>query len=135
LGLLSQGKRAGMEDALIRTVSVGIPAFFLLLFTLIGTVGINLIDVEQLKRELALRVACGASKKSIMNMIIVQNAVITGLSSIPGIIIILFSFPFNTSLPVVGFTLVLTMLLSLLCALYPALKIFSMKPAELLKEE
>lgn len=135
LGLLSQGKRAGMEKAVIKTVSVGIPALFLLLFTLIGTVGINLIDVEKRKRELALRVACGASKKSIMNMIIAQNAVITGISSIPGIIVILLSFPWETSLPVVGFTIVLTLMLSVLCALYPAFKIFSMKPAELLKEE
>ena len=133
--VLEQKEKASMEDALIRTVSVGIPALFLLLFTLIGTVGINLIDVEKRKRELALRVACGASKKSIMNMIIAQNAVITGISSIPGIIVILLSFPWETSLPVVGFTIVLTLMLSVLCALYPAFKIFNMKPAELLKEE
>lgn len=133
--VLEQKEKASMEDALIRTVSVGVPALFLLLFTLIGTIGINLIDVEKRKRELALRVACGASKKSIMNMIIAQNAVITGISSIPGIIVILLSFPWETSLPVVGFTVVLTLTLSVLCALYPAFKIFSMKPAELLKEE
>ncbi len=135
LDMLSEGKKASMESSIIQIVAVGVPALFLLLFTLIGTVGINLIEVEKQKREFALRIACGASRKSIMNMIIVQNAVITGISSIPGIIVILLSFPFETSLPVVGFTIVLTLMLSALCALYPALKIFSMKPAELLKEE
>lgn len=135
LYLLDELEKVNMEGAITKTVSVVIPALFLLLFTLIGTVGINLIDVEKRKRELALRVACGASKKSIMNMIIAQNAVITGISSIPGIIVILLSFPWETSLPVVGFTVVLTLMLSVLCALYPAFKIFSMKPAELLKEE
>lgn len=93
------------------------------------------MDVEKRKRELALRIACGASRRNIMNMIILQNALITGISSIPGIIVILLSFPPETAWPVVGFTIVLTMMLSMLCALYPAFKIFAMKPAVLLKEE
>lgn len=135
LHLLAESENTNMEDAVTRTVSVGVPALLLLLFTLVGTVGVNLVDVEERKRELALRVACGASKKSVVNMVIAQNAVIAGMSSIPGIIVVLFSFPWETSLPVVGFTIVLTVTLSVLCALYPALKVSGMKPAELLMEE
>ena len=135
LTLLSEGKKASMESSIIQIVAVGVPALFLLLFTLIGTVGINLMDVEERKRELALRMACGASRRSVMNLVIQQNVLITGLSSIPGIIVILLSFPWETSLPVVGFTVVLTLALSVLCVLYPAFKVFGMKPAELLKEE
>lgn len=39
--LLEQKEKDSMEDALIQTVAVGIPALFLLLFTLIGTLGIK----------------------------------------------------------------------------------------------
>ncbi len=132
---LSIGHDTYMENNVISMAATGIPAVFFLLFTIIGTVGINLTGTKERMKEFALRIACGASRIRAMSLVIMQNIIVTGTSAIPGIAVILSIYPVEISLPVVVFTLILTLLISFLCALYPAFIILRMNPAELLKEE
>ena len=134
LASLADDKAANMEKSVIGVVSTSIPALFLLIFTVIGSVGINFMDIQTRKRELALRISCGSTVGKAIVLIIGQNIILTGLSSIPGIIVIMSIYPLEISMPIAAITLLFALLISFLCALYPAFGILKMNPAELLKE-
>ena len=119
LGSCSDDKKSTMEKAVIRVAVTALPALFFFLFTLIGTIGVNLMDLQERKHEFALRISCGSTK----------------MKAISGIAIALCIYPLTTALPVAGFALTLALMLSLLCTLYPIFIILKMKPAVLLKEE
>ena len=131
----SDDKKSTMEKAVIGVAVTALPALFFLLFTLIGTIGVNLMDLQERKHEFALRISCGSTKRKAISLLLWQNIILTGISTIPGIAIALCIYPLATALPVAGFALALALVLSLLCALYPTFIILKMKPAELLKEE
>ena len=133
--LLSKGKNSYMESEIFSIVATGIPAAFFLLFTLIGTAGLNLMDIQERRREFALRISCGSTRRGAMSLMLVQSLLLTGLSVIPGVVIVLATYPISTSLPVAICILILAMLMSILCALYPAFSILKINPAVLLKDE
>lgn len=132
---LSIGHSNGMEQNVISMASSVIPALFFLLFTIIGSVGINLTDTNKRTKEFALRIACGASKAGAIALIVMQNIIVTATSAIPGIAVILSIYPAGTSLPVAAFTMALAIIISFSCAIYPSFGILGINPAELLKEE
>ena len=133
--LLSKKKNSYMESEIFSIVATGIPAAFFLLFTLIGTAGLNLMDIQERRREFALRISCGSTRRGAMSLMLVQSLLLTGLSVIPGVVIVLATYPISTSLPVAICILILAMLMSILCALYPAFSILKINPAVLLKDE
>ena len=132
---LSQSKSERMEERVLSMATTGIPAFFFLLFTIIGIAGMNLMEAKDRLKEFALRLSCGSTKKMAVCLVVIQNTVVTVLSAIPGISIILSIYPAGISLPVAAVTLALAIFISFLCAMYPAFGILRMNPVAILKEE
>ena len=132
---LTKRKNSYMESEIAGMAATGVPTVFFLLFTLIGTLGLNLMDIEERRREFALRISCGATRRSAMSLLLVQSLLLTALSVIPGIVMVLATYPIATSLPVAICILILALLMSILCALYPAFSILKINPAVLLKDE
>ena len=124
-----------MAQSTVSIAATGIPALFFLLFTIIGTAGMNLMEAKDRLKEFALRLSCGSTKKMAVCLVVIQNTVVTVLSAIPGIAIILSIYPAGISLPVAAVTLVLAIFISFLCAMYPAVRLSGINPAEQLKEE
>lgn len=132
---LDDDKEANMEKTIISVAVTSIPSLFFLLFTVLGTIGVNLMDIKERLREFALRVSCGSTRRNVMFLFLLQNMVITGVSAIPGMVIVLSIYPIEMSLPVLVFTLLLTLLISFMCALYPAIIAVNMNPSELLRQD
>ena len=132
---LSKGEGESTETSIVQIASTGIPALFLLIFSILGTIGVNLIDVKERLREFALRISCGASRRQVIVMFLLQNVMVTGLSAFPGIVIVLSIYPLEISLPAAATVLLLALTVSFLCAGYPAFRISRMNPAELLRSE
>lgn len=129
-------KVRAMKDAVTELAFVGIPALFLLIFTMIGTIGVNLMDVKSRMREFALRISVGATVNQIVFMVFLQNFVTGLVSLIPGVIIILFANDFAvTALCATGVSVVVVLLFALVAVIYPAVLILKINPSALLKEE
>lgn len=125
-----------MKDAVTELAFVGIPALFLLIFTMIGTIGVNLMDVKSRMREFALRISVGATVNQIVFMVFLQNFVTGLVSLIPGVIITLFANDFAvTALYATGVSVVVVLLFALVAVIYPAVLILKINPSVLLKEE
>ena len=132
---LSDMEGGRMDITMVNMASAGIVALFLLIFSILGTIGINLIDIKGRLREFALRISCGAARRQIISMFLLQNMMVTGLSAIPGTVIVLSTYPLEISLPAAGTVLLLALAVSFLCAVYPAYQLLKAKPAEQLKAE
>ncbi len=129
-------KVRAMKDAVTELAFVGIPALFLLIFTMIGTIGVNLMDVKSRMREFALRISVGATVNQIVFMVFLQNFVTGLVSLIPGVIITLFANDFAvTALYATGVSVVVVLLFALVAVIYPAVLILKINPSVLLKEE
>lgn len=129
-------KARTMKDAVTELTFVGIPAVFLLIFTMIGIIGVNLMDVKSRMREFALRISVGATVNQIVFMAFLQNFATGLVSLIPGVIVILFANDFAaTALCAVGVSVVVVLLLAITAVIYPAVLISKMNPSTLLKEE
>lgn len=129
-------KARTMKDAVTELTMTGIPAIFLLIFTILGVIGINLMDVKSRMHEFALRISVGATVSRIVFMVFLQNFAIGLVSLIPGIIVILFANDFAaTALCAVGMSVVVVLLLAIVAVIYPAVLISNMNPSTLLKEE
>ncbi|MBO5194662.1 MAG: ABC transporter permease, partial [Bacteroidales bacterium] len=129
-------KARTMKDAVTELTMTGIPAIFLLIFTILGVIGINLMDVKSRMHEFALRISVGATIRKIVLMIFCQNFVIGFMSLIPGVIIILYANDFAaTALCAIGVSVVVVLLLAIVAVIYPAVLISKINPSVLLKEE
>ena len=125
-----------MKDAVTELAMTGIPAIFLLIFTILGVIGINLMDVKSRMNEFALRISVGATIRKIVMMVFCQNFAIGLISLIPGVIIILLANDFAaTALCAVGVSVIVVLLLAVVAVIYPAVLISKINPSILLKEE
>lgn len=129
-------KARTMKDAVTELAMTGIPAIFLLIFTILGVIGINLMDVKSRMNEFALRISVGATIRKIVMMVFCQNFAIGLISLIPGVIIILLANDFAaTALCAVGVSVIVVLLLAVVAVIYPAVLISKINPSILLKEE
>lgn len=127
-------------DTMTKTVSeisfTTIPTLFLLLFAFFGTMGLNLIDTKNRTKEFALRIALGATRRAVIQLVIFQNIFISLIAAIPGLVLAILVYEFNLLVLIaIVSTLVIILLFAVLSALYPALTISKMNPALSLKYE
>jgi putative ABC transport system permease protein len=74
-------KKGAMKDYLISTGSV---LLFLLLIPAINLIGIVLSSVKKRKGEIGLRKAFGATKKTIVQQVLFENMILTGIGAVIG---------------------------------------------------
>jgi predicted permease len=127
-------------------------AVLVALVLLIASVNVaNLMTVQAAARarEMALRVSIGAARTRLVQLVLVESAILATLAAVAGAIFAWWSAPFvvsrinppdnpvRLSLPadwhVLGFGLALTFAITLLFGLAPALRASAVKPASVLK--
>lgn len=113
-----------------------IPTLFLFTFAFIGNLGITLQNTKKRIREFGLRIAIGATRKKIFYLIIIENILITLISSLPGLLLAFLIYPINGIL-ITTILIAMSMMLifSVLSTWYPICHLLYLNPAEALHNE
>ncbi len=110
----------------------------------IGVMNIMLISVAERTREIGLRMAVGAQGKDILQQVLVESAMLTGIGGAVGtllgigvavLISFLLHFPFFFSLPWMVISVVFSGLVGIVFGIYPARRASGMDPVEALRYE
>jgi putative ABC transport system permease protein len=110
----------------------------------IGIMNIMLVTVTERTREIGLRKALGAKKKTIITQFLLESIILTGTGGMIGMILgILTSFiiakiinvPFTISVSAIGLALVVSGGVGILFGWYPARKASNLQPIEALRYE
>ena len=129
-------KSKAMSSEMSRLKLMLIPTALLVLFAFVGSLGLLMLNARKRAVEYSLHRAMGATRMTLMKLVIVQSLVLTLLASVPCIVIALAVFGFSlVSLYAILATVSLMLLFSLVSAGYPAWKIAQINPASVLHEE
>lgn len=133
---LSQWRSDTMTRTITEVAFATIPTVFLVVFAFFGTLGLNLMDTKARTRELALRIAIGSNRGKVVKLLLLQNILMSSLAAIPGLIVAFYAYELDTiTVTAIVTTLGIILLFSILSALYPAMMISRMNPAQSLKYE
>jgi putative ABC transport system permease protein len=75
----------GVEDPAFRTLLFGIFAAFAVCLAMAGVYGVMAYSVQQRSKEIGLRIALGASRSSVLKLILRQGLILTGAGLILGL--------------------------------------------------
>lgn len=129
-------KRQSMASTLFDITLLLVPTVCLFLFAFVGTFGLFWLTSKKRRKEFALKMAIGSSKRRIMREVISESVLISLVSCVPGLIIAAFIYPIDgLHLAALGITLGLMLVFSIFSAWYPAFKVTKIQPAQVLKYE
>ena len=139
---LSEYRNTYIENTLLPLFLIGLVLGFLILNSISGLFGVLWYNISLRKSEIGLRMAVGASKRSIYKQFIGEMLVLVTLGIIPGIILtaqlpILSVFDIETKVYIIAIlaSTLLIYLLVLLCTLLPSTQAAKIQPAMALHEE
>ncbi|MDR0685999.1 MAG: ABC transporter permease [Dysgonamonadaceae bacterium] len=114
----------------------GIPTLFLFIFTFIGTFGIYRMNSKKRTTEFALRIALGATKSSLMKLVIGESLIITLMAVIPAIALSFSIYQYDAiHATATSITVLIMMLFAIISACYPAWAASNVNTAKALKYE
>lgn len=140
---LMEMRRTSFRTFLTPLAAAGIVSLFLLLMVGLGLIGVLWQNLLQRTREIGLRRATGASRRSVHSQVITEQLILTTLGVLAGALLVaqipvldLIGF-INDRIFIGGlvFAMASIYLLSLLCALYPSALAARVQPAEALRYE
>ena len=113
-----------------------VPTLFLLLFSLVGTVGVFRLNARRRVREYALRVAVGCPRRRVFREMLAESLLVTAFALVPGLIVSLWVYG-NTAVEWLGVWLAVGVMLlfSFLGALQPALAVKRLEITKALNDE
>lgn len=132
---------AGMEkDSMSEMVSSivmqMIPTIFLVFFAFIGTFGLCWLTAKKRRKEFALRLVMGSTRKKLIRYVVSESLLISVLAALPGILLACLVYDGNmVQVFAIGVTFVLMVLFSAFSAWYPAFQVSKMNPIDVLREE
>ena len=136
-----------MQEAnLMQTMVMGGIAAISLLVGGIGIMNIMLVTVTERTREIGIRKAIGAERRSIIAQFFIEAAVICGIGGIIGIVIGCCGLPDRGQVPAQGMVLwptksitigafLFSVVLGIIFGMYPAIKASGLQPVEALRAE
>jgi ABC-type antimicrobial peptide transport system permease subunit len=136
LSQMSKWKNSTMAGIITEEALIAIPTLFLVLFAIIGTMGLLLLDIKKRIPEFAVRIAVGSSRKKLGQLVLIQNLIISFISAIPGLVLAFFIYE-QTLIHWIAILITWTIIIlfSILSAWYPAWKVSRVNPAEALQYE
>ena len=145
----SSGASGFQQDSRRPLLVLGVLVFFVLLIACANVANLLVAQAASRAREMALRISIGAGRRHLLQLVLVQSAILAIISSAFGVLFASWSAPFAVSsidpsdnpvrlaLPadyrVFLFTVVLTVAVTCLFGLIPALRASSIQPASALK--
>lgn len=132
-------RNAGFYGINISITAMSLICLFIILYTFIGSYGLISLISEKRTGEFALHMALGLSKKHLQYRIILENLMVTLLSTVPGCVIIFVMLSsYSSKIPII-ISLIVSILImiifSLFSAWYPVFKVGKLNPAEVLKND
>jgi predicted permease len=134
----------GVEDPRFRALLFGIFAAFAVCLAMAGVYGVMAYGVQQRSREIGLRIALGASRRSVLRLIFRQGLVLTGVGLAVGLAAavaatrllrtVLFEVRPVDPQVYLGVVVLLT-LVALVAGYLPARRAAALDPAQVLKSE
>jgi hypothetical protein len=129
-------KRMWVSQSILPVVLQGIPTLFLFFFAFIGTFGLYWMISQKRMKEFALRIALGSTKQRLMNIVIGESLLITGVAVLPALTLSFFIYEYTAVHAVaVGTTVLIMLLFAIVSACYPAWTVSRVNPAEALQYE
>ena len=134
----------GVEDPRFRALLFGLFAGFAVCLAMAGVYGVMAYGVQQRSREIGLRIALGASRTSVLQLVLRQGLILTGIGLTIGLAAavaatrllktVLFEVRPVDPQVYLGVVLVLT-LVAVMAAYLPARRAAVLDPAQVLKAE
>ncbi len=110
----------------------------------IGIMNIMLVTVTERTREIGLRKALGAKRKTILSQFVIESTILTGIGGVLGMIIGIaasyfiskaISLPFTVSGSSIGLAIGVSAAIGIIFGIYPARKASNLQPIEALRYE
>ena len=127
---------ASMSGTVSDLVMQAVPTVFLVFFAFIGTFGLFWLTAKRRRREFALRMVMGSTRRGLMRLVVTESLCVTGLAMVPGLLLSLFIYDWMaTQALAIGLTVLLMLLFSVFSAWWPARQVARLRPADVLREE
>ena len=125
-----------MSGTVTNLVMQSVPTVFLVFFAFIGTFGLFWLTAKRRRREFALRMVMGCTRRGLARLVVGESLCVTGLAMVPGLLLSFFIYDWTaTQALAIGLTILLMLLFSVFSAWWPARQVSRLRPADVLREE
>ena len=129
-------KKDSMSGTVSNLVMQAVPTIFLVFFAFIGTFGLFWLTAKRRRREFALRMVMGSTRRGLMRLVVTESLCVTGLAMVPGLLLSFFIYDWTVPQALaIGLTVLLMLLFSVFSAWWPARQVARLHPADVLREE
>ncbi len=133
---LEGAKSASMMSNIIDVGAILIPTIFLLIFAFIGTFGLFWLYSLKRRKEFALRLVLGSTKRGLYWFVIGESLLLSLSALLPGMILFCMVYTFNmVNMLAFGAACSVMILFAVFSAWFPAYKVAGVNPVEAMREK